>query len=217
MDQEMIPQEDSDGKQITFNPNVVMEGDSRETCRIDSAAQSNGERKSSDAQFNPEGKSCDAQFNAEGKLCDAQSKPLILESGSEYKCEEKVPISSSPNACAVMESDMICSGMSDEFSFSCQVETCISGAFIGEEMNKLPKDHDGGFCSDALIYCKWSAALLTYQRRSKRKKDITAPPIASENPGTMCASKMQLDGNPLIALMDEKVNLILYFLFRMCI
>ncbi|XP_051148613.1 uncharacterized protein LOC127263559 [Andrographis paniculata] len=160
-----------EGKHCTFDANVALEVDYRETHLMESAAGSSADEKS----FNP------------------QTKPLLVKSGLEHKFEEKVSLTSS-DASSFKESDLRCQKVSGGANCSHPMDSCVSETYTSKETNKGKGDCPGGSCNNSHTYGRFSASLITYQRRSKRKRNIAALEIVSET-GISYKSVMALKDN----------------------
>ncbi|KAK4431975.1 protein CHROMATIN REMODELING 4 [Sesamum alatum] len=167
---------ESDVKQVTSNPNVLLEGSRGESCRIDAAGQ---------------------------------SKLLPVKSNSEHedKCKNTFSISPPPDACSGVEPKQACLETSDGISCSPQMEgTSVSGAFNFEETNTINKEQPSSLCNNFVTKRKLDSTLITFCRRSKRKRDIATPDIASEYADTTCVSETSPAAGCPVDLKNEKVN-----------
>ncbi|XP_011079270.1 uncharacterized protein LOC105162828 isoform X2 [Sesamum indicum] len=166
----------SDVKQVTSNPNVLLEGSPGESCQIDSAGQSKLLSVKSSSEYEDKCKDTFSTSPPPDAFSVVEPKPACLEN-----CDGK-------NCSPQMEG------------------TAISGAFNLEETNKINKEQPSSLCNDLVTKRKLDSTLITFCRRSKRNRDIATPHIASEYADTTRASETPLAASCPVDLRNEKVK-----------
>ncbi|KAL0346050.1 UNVERIFIED_CONTAM: protein CHROMATIN REMODELING 4 [Sesamum radiatum] len=167
---------ESDVKQVTSDPNVLLEGSPRESCRIDSAGQSKLLSVKSSSEYEDKGKDTFSISPPPDACSVVEPKPACLKNFDGKNCSPQ------------MEG------------------TAISGAFNLEETNKINKEQPSSLCNNLVTKRKLDSTLITFCRRSKRNRDIATPHIASEYADTTCVSETTAAASCPEDLKNEKVK-----------
>ncbi|KAL0316645.1 UNVERIFIED_CONTAM: hypothetical protein Sradi_5542700 [Sesamum radiatum] len=148
----------SDVKQLTSNPNVLLEGSPCESCQIDSAGQSKLLSVKSSSEYEDKCKDTFSISPPPDACSVVEPKQACLENSDGKNCSPQMD------------------------------GTAISGAFNLEETNKTNKEQPSSLCNNLVTKRKLDSTLITFCRRSKRNRDIATQHIASVYADTTCAS-----------------------------